>query len=75
MYRFFRPWGFYENHFEDNGYKLKSLTVVKPCVYPIPLLVIVTPKTRPLSSPIVPIVALAIAPNPSPLIMTLGAVV
>ena len=33
------------------------------------------PNTRPLSSPIVPIVAFAIAPNPSPLIITVGAVV
>jgi len=33
MYRFFRPWGFYEDHFEEIGesgrYKLKRL-VVKP---------------------------------------------
>ena len=29
MYRFFRPWGFYENHFQDTGYKLKRL-IVKP---------------------------------------------
>ena len=49
--------------------------MVKPCVYPIPLLVIVIPNTRPLSSPIVPIVALAIAPKPSPLMITVGAVV
>ena len=27
MYRFFRPWGFYEDHFEEDGYKLKRLIV------------------------------------------------
>ena len=25
MYRFFRPWGYYENHFEDNGYKSPAI--------------------------------------------------
>ena len=29
MYRFFRPWGFYEDHFQEDGYRLKRL-VVKP---------------------------------------------
>ena len=29
MQRFFRPWGFYENHFQEHSYKLKRL-VVKP---------------------------------------------
>ena len=29
MHRFFRPWGFYEDHFQDEGYRLKRL-VVKP---------------------------------------------
>ena len=29
MQRFFRPWGFYENHFQEPSYKLKRL-VVKP---------------------------------------------
>ena len=27
MHRFFRPWGFYEDHFEERGYKLKRLVV------------------------------------------------
>ena len=27
MQRFFRPWGFYESHFQDVGYKLKRLVV------------------------------------------------
>ena len=29
MHRFFRPWGFYENIFEEHSYKLKRL-VVRP---------------------------------------------
>ena len=27
MQRFFRPWGFYENHFQEHSYKLKRLVV------------------------------------------------
>ena len=29
MHRFFHPWGFYEDHFEEHSYKLKRL-VVRP---------------------------------------------